>query len=124
MFRFIKLLIFAVLFNMPLFSQEVENKQELHKKCSGCANVSVRRSAEKTRQLNNYDVKHYLLDIEVSPLNTKIKGRVSIQAVSVVEGLSDFALELVDTMKVDSVFVDEEKQAFSHRDNMINVTLN
>lgn len=55
--------------------------------------------------LNDYDVKFYHLDIEVSNISTFVSGNVTIVAESVVP-LDTFAFELIAPMAIDKILID------------------
>ncbi|MCK4343997.1 MAG: hypothetical protein KAX05_01830, partial [Bacteroidales bacterium] len=78
---------------------------------------------EHIAELDEYDVKFYKLDVEVTNTSTFIKGNTLIGAVSQVSGLNQFVIELISDLTVDSVLINDEKQSFDHSGDLITVSL-
>lgn len=55
--------------------------------------------------LEAYDVKYYLIDLEVNDTSTFIRGSASVTLETGSEGLDTLALEMLDALQVDSMFV-------------------
>jgi aminopeptidase N len=79
---------------------------------------------------NNYDVKQYILDLQISNSSTLISGNVTINANVTGASLDTFVVELIDTlvvnqtyMIVDSVFVNGALNTFQHYDELVYVPL-
>jgi len=75
---------------------------------------------------NNYDVKQYILDLQISNSSTEINGNVIINAIVTAAILDTFVVDLIDTlvagqtyMVVDSVFVDGVPNAFQHQNELV-----
>ncbi len=58
----------------------------------------------QSEYLNDYDVKFYFLDIQVTNLSTAIEGNVTIEALAVVN-VDTFAFELFEDMEINQVLV-------------------
>ncbi len=63
----------------------------------------------QNENLNDYDVKFYWLDIEVSSANIDVAGNTSITAEVTASVLDTFAFELVPEMTIDSFFFNNVK---------------
>jgi aminopeptidase N len=81
-------------------------------------------------QMEKYDVKEYILDLNISNTSTEISGSAITNALVVTSVLDTFAIELINTivpnqtyMIVDSVFVDGTKHDFIHSDEIVVVPL-
>jgi len=79
---------------------------------------------------NKYDVKQYVLDLQISDTSTEISGNVTINALVTATALDTFAVELIDTvvagqtyMTVDSVLVNGVSNTFQHHDDLVFVPL-
>ena len=72
--------------------------------------------------LNDYDVKFYFIDIEVSPTSVDVAGNVSIHAEVVSVTLDTLVLEFTDGMFVDSAFIDGTKVTHLHSNDHIYMT--
>jgi len=77
-----------------------------------------------------YDVKQYILDLNISGTATEISGNVITNAVVVAGELDTFAVDLINTivpnktyMIVDSVLVNGNKNGFIHENNLVLVPL-
>ena len=75
---------------------------------------------------SKYDVKQYVLDLQISNSSTEISGSVTINALVTATSLDTFVVELIDTivanqtfMVVDSVFVNGGSSTFQHHDDLV-----
>ena len=57
----------------------------------------------QSEYLNDYDVKFYFLDIQVTNLSTAIEGNVTIEALAIVDA-DTFAFELYEDMEISQIF--------------------
>lgn len=64
-------------------------------------NGTVPSNAHRARE-NEYDVNFYFLDLDIEKSSTSISGNVMIQAKSLVSSLDSFAVELDNTLTIDS----------------------
>ena len=67
--------------------------------------------------LHCYDVKFYLLDINVENYTTFLSGDVTISAQVVAPVLDTFAIELIDELMIDQVFVNDIEHSVIHENN-------
>lgn len=79
---------------------------------------------------DKYDVKQYILDLQISNTSTVISGNVIINASVVATSLDTFVVDLIDTivtnqtyMIVDSVFVNGVSNLFQHHDELVFIPL-
>jgi aminopeptidase N len=79
---------------------------------------------------SKYDVKQYILDLQISNSSTLISGNVTINASVTAAILDTFVVDLIDTlvagqtyMVVDSVFVNGALNTFQHHDKLVYVPL-
>lgn len=77
---------------------------------------------KQSAQLNDYDVHFYFLDIALENTSTYIQGNVLVNA-TVTASLDTFALELIDALSVDSVFVNGTPRSFVHQNDHIFILL-
>lgn len=77
---------------------------------------------KQSAQMNDYDVRFYFLDIALENNSTYIAGNVLVQA-SVTAPLDTFALELINGLSVDSVFVNGTERTFVHQNDHIYILL-
>lgn len=75
------------------------------------------------RNGDNYDVKYYKLNLKFMPDKGEISGKVLIEGIAN-ENLSKISLDLVDTMKVDGVLLNNKNMDFSHIDSKIIISTN
>lgn len=75
---------------------------------------------------SKYDVKQYILDLEIGSNTTAISGNVTINAVVTATELDTFVVELIDTvlvnftyMVVDSVFLNGVSNIFQHHNDLV-----
>jgi aminopeptidase N len=69
--------------------------------------------------LNKYDVNFYFLNITLQRNSTYIQGDVTINSLVSATSLDTFALELIDELSVDSVFVNGISRSFTHNNDQI-----
>ncbi len=81
----------------------------------------IRKAQNADKRLEQYDVKQYIIDLEVSPLNTFIKGNASIRAVVTDPAIDTFVVELSSNLQVDSVFFGGERRPFLHKYDKIRI---
>lgn len=84
-------------------------------------NINKALQETKNQLLNNYDVKFYKLDISLGNTSTYIEGNVIINAVVQNNPLDIFVVELIDSMNVDSVFINSVNYSFVHLGDIIYV---
>ena len=72
---------------------------------------------------NNYDVKFYKIDLNVSNTSTFISGSVTINAVVQNNILDTIVFELINSLTVDSLFVNGINYNFIHNDDEIIIKL-
>lgn len=81
------------------------------------------RAALALANQDNFDVTHYLIDIDFAPANQTLAGAVTITADSLVNGLQSVVLDLRDNMTVSSVTRGVTALAFTHNNDLLDVTL-
>lgn len=74
-------------------------------------------------QRDQYNVRFYFLDLNVSDSSTYIKGSVTIHIESVVESLNDVVLDFSDLLIADSILVDGKQVSFEHINNKLIINL-
>jgi len=79
--------------------------------------------SSQNQHLNNYDLKFYKLDIEVTNTSTYIEGYVLIKAEVQNTSLDTFVIEFASGMTVGSVLINEINHSFTHSENEIYVSL-
>lgn len=79
---------------------------------------------------NKYDVKQYILDLEISNSSTEISGNVTINSLVTATSLDTFVVDLIDTvvvgqtyMIVDSILVNGVLNSFQHNNELVIVPL-
>jgi aminopeptidase N len=77
----------------------------------------------QSEKMNYYDIKHFKLRITVQPKSKFITAACNY-TVLINQTLDTFAIELKQTMSLDSVYLNSRKTAFTHRDDHIYIALN
>lgn len=72
----------------------------------------------------NYDVKYYKLDLTLTYTPQNIKGAVTVNALITSDNVSSVFLDLVDTLTVDSVKLNNAKTTYTHQNDKLNINLN
>jgi aminopeptidase N len=79
---------------------------------------------------NKYDVKQYILDLQISNLTESISGNVIMNAVVTAASMDTVVVDLIDTivagetfMVVDSIFMNGVQNAFQHHDHLVFIPL-
>lgn len=87
----------------------------------------LRKAFEKNRVMTDnqaeYDVKHYLIDIEFNPGRTEIYGAVRVTAEVTGQSLARIELDLADNMIVDSVNSNGIMSSYQHVNDVITIDL-
>ena len=78
---------------------------------------------QKPTSESNFDVKYYKLDLTISTSPRYLRGVVTMKAVSIASNLTTIALDLANTMTVDSVRTGSTKLAFVEQQSTLTVTL-
>jgi len=112
---------FLVAFYTTGFSQEdIENKYlNVREKSAFLFDQAGIASEEMTK----YDVKSYYLDVSVNDTSTFIIGNVRIFSEVVADGMSEFVVELIPDMTLDSVFVGQKKRTVVRDGDLVKVSL-
>ncbi len=74
-------------------------------------------------ELNKYDVKSYILDVEVDNQSTQIAGNGIVVSKVVSDELSEFYLELANHLFIDSVRIGSELVVFTHENDLLIIPL-
>ena len=81
-------------------------------------------SERGTRAIHDqYDVRHYDIDLDLDIPNMILTGDVQIEAASQIAGLAEIELDLLDGMTVDQVTVNGGAAAYTHTADILTVTL-
>ena len=79
-------------------------------------------SPNDVKKMDNYDIYFYKLDVDVENNSTYISGNVSIFA-KAVNTFSEFVFELHDSLKIDSVIINNSKKSFTRNSGVVSVVL-
>ena len=71
----------------------------------------------------NIDVTYYKLDIAIDYASQNISGDITISAKSLISGMISFTLDLQNALTINSINTGGSNLAFSHDNNLINITL-
>lgn len=80
-------------------------------------------SAQHTQLMNQYDVHYYKLDVALERTSTFIRGNVTIKAISQVQFLDTFGLELHPNLTIDSVKANGVTQTVLRNGNAVSIPL-
>ncbi len=86
-------------------------------------NLIYTKTGSYAAAMDEYNVKFYKLNVEMTNTSTLIKGNTIIGAVSQIYNLNQFVIELISDLTVDSVLINDEKQSFDHSGDLITVSL-
>ncbi|NQV19231.1 MAG: T9SS type A sorting domain-containing protein [Armatimonadetes bacterium] len=78
---------------------------------------------EETREMDNYDVKYYLIDISLNFDNEYIEADNLIRFEITENNTSNINLHFTDNLVVDDILKDNQTLNFTHTDGIINVEL-
>ncbi|MPM21508.1 hypothetical protein SDC9_67952 [bioreactor metagenome] len=88
--------------------------------------ISIVKGYAQQTLMSSYDVKQYILDLDISSTSATISGNVTINSVVTASSLDTFVVDLIDTLQlnqtymiVDSVFVEGSPNAYQHYDNLV-----
>lgn len=109
-----------VLFSNSLFAQRLS---DYHKPNFEDKHFENKVIEANNPLLDNYDVKFYKIDINATNTTKAISGNGTVNAVVVGNPMSTLVLELINSLTVDSVFVNNVNLIFSHANDEITVNL-
>ena len=115
-----QLLFLFLLLSLTSFSQEIQGCRHYTNLPTGKSTPTLKRSSNSL--MDNFDVKFYNIDLDVSNLSVSISGFVEVGAVSSVDNLTKILLNLKNTFTVDSVTVNNKKGTFSLLNNELSIT--
>ncbi len=110
----------SVLFANFLFGQRIS---EYHKASFEGKHFETRMVKADNPLLNNYDVTFYKIDINATNTTKTISGNGTVNAVVVNNPLSTLVLELINSLVVDSVIINNVKRTSTHTNDEITVVL-
>jgi aminopeptidase N len=110
----------SVLFANFLFGQRIS---DYHKPNFEEKHFETRMVKADNPLLNNYDVKFYKIDINATNTTKAISGNCTVNAVVVNNPMSTLVLELINSLVVDSVFINNVKLISTHTNDEITVNL-
>ncbi len=90
------------------------------------SNAAAKRSAvsaQHTQLMNQYDVHYYKLDVALERTSTFIRGNVTVKAISLVQFLDTFGLELHPNLTIDSVKANGILQTVLRNGNAVSIPL-
>ncbi|MFA8451278.1 MAG: M1 family aminopeptidase [Bacteroidales bacterium] len=115
---------------LPLFAQQNVPKQHFH----ACANKHMHSEKRNLKQLfssmampeelKHYDVKFIFLDIEVTPLSTEVKGKVTYKAEVVSEEFKKYSFQLIPEIEIKGIKINNQSAEFSRKENQVFVDVN
>lgn len=100
-FRLLFILLVCFFVSFSSFSQlECKNLEEFYK---AHPQNNIRKRAGSNPLMDNYDVKYYNIDLNVSNTSLAIKGFVQMKAQVKTDGFDKVVLNLANTFTIDSV---------------------
>jgi aminopeptidase N len=84
-----------------------------------CNHSGIYTQQQYNQLMDNYDVKFYKLDLEVSDTTTFIKGSTTILIKVLESQFNEIVFELSDLMTIDSILVNSNIVDFTHQDDEI-----
>jgi aminopeptidase N len=106
----------------PILSQEEREKVLLGGK-SNLSRQAAPARPEAVASQEDFDVTSYLLDLDFDDANETLSGSVVITATSLVGGLQQVPLDLLDNMNVSSVWRGTQSLSFTHGSNILDISL-
>ncbi len=84
-----------------------------------CNHNGIENLYQYNHLMDDYDIKFYKLDLEVSDSSTYISGSVTILIEVIEEPFNVIIFELSDSMSIDSVVVNDNRTDFTHQNDEI-----
>lgn len=124
--RVIRAFIILAILPLALPAQESATfrKGELVRGEAAAASQLMRASSTLSPGQEGFDAIYYKLDLTLTLNPNKLRGSVRMDARSLVNGLTSISLDLMSTMKVDSVIVGGSKANASQQSALVTVSLN
>ncbi len=115
--------LFTVLFTVTIFAQNPANVcKKYHSEAT--SNSLFKKRGVSDSRMNEYDVKFYNLDLNVSNTNTNISGFVESKIESKIDNFNSIVFDLVNGFTIDSIVVNKTKQTKTYQDNKLVISLN
>jgi len=86
-------------------------------------NKKVTKAVSYNQLMDNYDVKFYYIDLNITNQSKAISGFGTIKAEVINSPFNEIVVQLHSSLSVDSVLVNGESLAFNHSNNEISVNL-
>ncbi len=120
-FHMKKSLLSALLFLAvtSLFAQLNTTEEQSVCKRRHFTNLRAFEGYRQSALMDQYDVGFYFLDIQLERTSIYVAGNVSINATVVAVQMDTFAVELIDELTVDSVFINGVQKSFTHNNDHI-----
>lgn len=120
------LFLLSFLFYSLLIAQEKDFKHEkeslAHIELSNYSKIQT-ANLQQTENQSNYNVAYYDINLEIIPLTTSIIGHVGIIAKVVNNPISDFEVNLLYNMIVDSINISDKAVNFVHSEDIVSISL-
>jgi aminopeptidase N len=85
--------------------------------------VAHTRTTVLSKDEDNYDVQYVKLDIALTNLNVAISGNVTTRAKVIADNITVYTFELSDSLRVDSVIINNQSLSYSHINGVCTATL-
>jgi hypothetical protein len=118
-FYFMTMLRYAVLLSLFVFSANTKLKSINCPTDLKTIGLDVLRKSNYTINKDDYDVKFYFIELEVTDTSTFIKGSTSILIEILHESQEQVILDMYDSLLVDSVFIESIPATYLHSNNEI-----
>ena len=110
--------------NFIASSQVLDRYENCPKGNHSHTSKSLKTASWVIQPYDSYDVNHYYFDIEVTNLNTDVKGFVESKwKANGLTGMDTFWVELNSVITIDSIFIDGIKRNFIRTGNLVQVPL-
>lgn len=103
--------------------EEREAFRKNHRTYLPATGPKTRAASEAFAVQDDFDVLHYFLDLEFEPTTRTVGGTVTVTLRSLVPSLTHVVLDLYDNMAVASVRVGNSNLAFTHQNDLLDITL-
>ena len=117
------LFFFALFIATTCFSQENLGCKHFPTTNTSAVNTAISSKRGTSILLNNYDVKFYNIDLDVSNNSSYIFGFVEMLATSTIDNFNSLVVNLSSSFKIDSVIVNNKKCNTSSTNDLLTITL-
>lgn len=112
------------IFTLIFFFFRIYSQSDLTNYCSHAKSTSLNdfKLGYRSYEKENYDVRYYLIDLEIFPAAKTISGSVKIVA-NIINETDKIEFDLTNTLNINKITLDSKTLFFDHKNDLITINL-